>query len=168
MEEVKSPRFRDIPQITLAKYQVNIFWNYIEAWILDNNVDMNPDFQREYVWNQKQKEQYIEWVLRNGDSGRDIYFNHPGWFKKWEGQMVIVDGKQRIDAVIGFMYNKVKAYGFYLNEYVDKFNSLLCNFVIHVADLESREEVLQWYIDMNTGGTVHTEEEIEKVKSLLK
>lgn len=161
------PRFQDIPLITVAKYHVDIFWTHIEDWIDREEIDMNPDFQRDYVWNQKQKEQYIEWILRNGNSGRDIYFNHPGWFRSFEGQMVIVDGKQRVEAVIGFLHDQVKAYGYYNSEYEDTFRIMHCGFSVHVADLETRKEVLQWYLDMNTGGTIHTNEEIEKVKELL-
>ncbi len=37
-----------------------------------------------------------------------------------------------------------------------------------VNDLLTREEVLQWYIDLNTGGTDHTDEEINRVKEMLK
>jgi len=161
------PRFEDIPLITVAKYHVDIFWDYMQDWIETEEVDMNPDFQRDYVWNQKQKEQYVEWILRNGNSGRDIYFNHPGWFRSFEGKMVIVDGKQRIEAVLGFLRNEVKAYGYYKNEYTDKYRIIHCSFSVHVADLETREEVLKWYLDMNTGGTIHTDEEVEKVKQLL-
>jgi hypothetical protein len=36
-----------------------------------------------------------------------------------------------------------------------------------VNDLRTRKEVLQWYLDLNTGGTIHTSDEIEKVKRLL-
>ena len=162
------PKFQDIPLITIAKYHVDIFWTYIEDWIEKEEVDMNPDFQRDYVWNQPQKEQYVEWILRNGNSGKDIYFNHPGWFRDWDGDMVIVDGKQRIEAVIGFLHDKVKAYGYYNSEYEDNFRIMHCGFSVHVADLKTRKEVLQWYLDMNTGGTVHTNEEVEKVKELLK
>ena len=162
------PKFADIPLITVAKYHVDVFWTYIEDWIDREEVDMNPDFQRDYIWTQKQKEQYVEWILRNGNSGRDIYFNHPGWFRSFEGNMVIVDGKQRVEAVIGFLHNEVKAYGYYMNEYTDKFRIMQCGFSVHVADLETREEVLKWYLDMNTGGTVHTDDEIQKVKDLLK
>lgn len=32
----------------------------------------------------------------------------------------------------------------------------------------TKEEVLQWYVDMNTGGTPHTNEEIERVKKMIK
>jgi len=161
------PRFQDIPLITVAKYHVDVFWDFIENWIEEENVDMNPDFQRDYVWNQKQKEQYVEWILRNGNSGRDIYFNHPGWFREWKGNMVIVDGKQRVEAVIGFLHDEVKAYGYYKSEYTDKYRIMQCGFSVNVADLKTREEVLKWYLDMNTGGTIHTNKEIEKVKELL-
>ena len=162
------PKFQEIPLITIAKYKVDVMWNYLEKWINREEIDMDPDFQRGHVWTQKQKEQYIEWILRNGDSGRDIYFNHPGWFREWDGTMVVVDGKQRIEAVLGFLHNEVKAYGYYQNEYEDKWNNLHCAFHVHVADLKTRKEVLKWYLDMNTGGTVHTDKEVQKVKTLLK
>jgi len=38
---------------------------------------------------------------------------------------------------------------------------------ININDLPTRKDVLQWYLQMNTGGTVHTEEEINRVKMLL-
>jgi hypothetical protein len=37
----------------------------------------------------------------------------------------------------------------------------------NINDLQYRREVLQWYLDMNTGGTVHSKEEIQRVKHLL-
>ena len=33
--------------------------------------------------------------------------------------------------------------------------------------LESKKEILEWYIDMNFGGTPHTNEEIERVKKMI-
>jgi len=163
----KAPRFRDIPQITLARYKVDIMWKYLQEWIDEHDTDMDPDYQRGYIWSISQKERYIEWIIRGGQSGKDIYFNHPGWFKKWDGRMEVVDGKQRISAALEFLDNKVKAFGYYLNQYADKLDHLTCSFHVHVLDLEDRKELLQWYIDMNDGGTVHTDEDINKVKSLL-
>jgi len=81
--------------------------------------------------------------------------------------MVIVDGKQRINAVLDFLNNKIKAFGYYHSEYEGKFISTSCMFDVYVADLKHKKDVLQWYIDMNTGGTTHTSDEIIFVKSLL-
>lgn len=164
-KEVK--KFINIKQITHANYHVDISWNYLKKWLISNKVNMNPDFQRKYIWTQKQKEQYVEWILRGGKSGKDIYFNHPKWFKGFEGEMIIVDGKQRVEAVLSFLDNKVKAYGYYYKQYKDKLNMLIVGFSVYIADLENRSDILQWYIDMNTGGTYHTNEEIKHVKTLL-
>lgn len=41
------------------------------------------------------------------------------------------------------------------------------DFIFYVNNLQKRAEVLQWYLDLNTGGVVHTDEEIEKVQRLL-
>lgn len=37
-------------------------------------------------------------MLRNPDSGKDIYLNHPNWMGSFKGNMVLVDGLQRITA----------------------------------------------------------------------
>lgn len=36
-----------------------------------------------------------------------------------------------------------------------------------VFELQTRAEVLQYYLDMNAGGTPHTEAEIKRVRRLL-
>lgn len=41
------------------------------------------------------------------------------------------------------------------------------SFTINVNDLKTEREVLQWYVDMNAGGTPHTKEEIQKVKDMI-
>lgn len=39
--------------------------------------------------------------------------------------------------------------------------------ILNVNNLKSEKEVLQWYIDMNAGGTPHTSKEIERVKKMI-
>jgi hypothetical protein len=41
------------------------------------------------------------------------------------------------------------------------------NIIWHVNDLKTREEVLIWYLEMNSGGTPHTKEELDRVKRML-
>ncbi len=38
---------------------------------------------------------------------------------------------------------------------------------IHINDLQTYEEVLAWYIEMNAGGTPHKKSEIQRVQTLL-
>ena len=174
------PRFEDIPQFTRnAGYAADHSWAFLPGHyaneVLECSLDVNPDFQRGYVWTLDQKTRYIEYILRGGMSGRDIYFNCAG-FKYGrvgraygaEGEYVLVDGKQRLDAVLGFMNNEVPIFGgnFY-RDYTDKLDFLVARFRWHVNDLQTREEVLRWYLDLNSGGTVHSEDELDRVKQLI-
>ena len=42
-------------------------------------------------------------MLRGGASGMNIYTNCPGWMSGSHGDFVLVDGKQRVDAVCKFL-----------------------------------------------------------------
>lgn len=44
---------------------------------------------------------------------------------------------------------------------------LSATMILVVNDLQTEKEVLQWYVDMNSGGTPHTNDEIERVKKMI-
>lgn len=86
--------------------------------------------------------------------------------KKTEGEFVCVDGLQRITACLRFLNNEIPVFGHFLSEYEDSLSNLIAlEFVIN--DLPTKKDVLKWYIELNTGGTVHSEEEIARVKNML-
>lgn len=164
--------FRDIPQyITEGSYEVNIdiddIDRTIERYVSGYNLDIDPDFQRGHVWDEEKQIRFIEFMLRGGRSSRVIYFNHPGWMNSFKGDFVLVDGKQRLNAAMRFVKNEIPAFGYYRKEYTDKPSFIHSSFQFNINSLKTRKEVLQWYLDLNTGGVVHTKEEIDKVKKLL-
>lgn len=61
---------------------------------------LDPEFQREYVWTQKQKSELIESILM-GIPIPIVYL-----FQTRDARIQVVDGRQRIGAVIDFMNNK--------------------------------------------------------------
>lgn len=163
--------FSNITKLTKkGNYEVDICLKYlhdtINNYVEKYNLDLSPDFQRNYVWKENQKIKWVEFVLKGG-STTPLYFNHPGWMSNWEGDFIVVDGKQRLEALIGFLNNKVPAFGFLYREYLDKL-SLNFTIKININNLKTKREVLNWYLEMNTGGTVHTDEEINKVRAMLK
>ena len=165
-------RFEDIPQLTSdGNYRVDVPLNYLEKYIRglkeDHNVQLNPDFQRGHVWSTEQQIAFVEHILRGGIGSNELRFNCVGWMGSFKGPMVLVDGLQRLTAVRKFMANKIPAFGYYLDEYADRMNSVSCSFSVRVNDLPTREDVLRWYLEINEGGIVHTTEEINKVKALL-
>lgn len=84
----------------------------------------------------------------------------------WDGDFVCVDGLQRITATKRFIHNEIKVFGHYFNEFEG--NPGCCNDLrININNLKTRKEVLQWYLQFNSGGTIHTNKELDKVKELL-
>lgn len=169
-------RFSDIPHFPKIYYSINLSWNYLEDYLkrqMDeedardglSKLNLNPDFQRGHVWTKDQQISYVEFILAGGSSGRNIYFNHPGWMGSFKGDYVLVDGLQRITAALAFLRNEIKAYGSYYKDYQDRLHDEV-DFIVNVAKLKTKAEVLDWYILMNTGGTPHSKEEIEKVKKI--
>jgi hypothetical protein len=63
------------------------------------------------------------------------------------------------------MNNELKAFGLYYNEFEGNL-TLATEFIFNIAKLPTKKDVIQWYLDFNTGGTPHSKKEIERVKAL--
>lgn len=170
-------KFTNVPKFTrYSEYRVNVGWSHVEAclssYAMDFRVNLDPDFQRAHVWDQEKQIKYVEYVCKGGRSGKDIYFNCPAFRsgKLGDGdEMVIVDGKQRMEAVRKFLRNELPIFdGHYLRDFKDRLRIGVHEFIFHVNDLKTQKEILQWYVDINDGGVAHTKEEIEKVRDMIK
>ena len=64
-----------------------------------------PDYQRQFIWDEKDKSYFVESVLL----GLPIPFMF--WVELDEGKIEIVDGVQRINTLVHFMDNKIKLRG---------------------------------------------------------
>ena len=174
-------RFEDIPQFPQGHYQVDISWTYLEEWLctwedsmkcINQKLELNPNFQRGHIWNKEQKEKYIEYILQNGESGRIVYFNIANFSSstleaKATGNMVCIDGLQRLNAVKSFMNNEVKAFGLYYWEYEDRLHPARHRLTMIICAISTRLEILKWYLAFNSAGTQHSKEELERVQRLI-
>lgn len=161
-------KFSDIPKFVCdGSYRVEVeledIERMIDRYIKNYQLEMNPDFQRGHVWTEEQQIAFVEFILSGGRAPA-IRFNHPGWQRGWEGSMVCVDGLQRITAILRFINNEIKAHGHYYREFEGYSGA---DITIIVNNLKTRREVLQWYLELNDGGTPHTKEEIARVRDLL-
>ena len=164
-------KFKEIKSFTsFGSYNADIPLDYvietIGRYLTNYNLELNPDFQRGHVWTDDQRMRYVEFLLKEGQSSRTIYFNCPGWMDDFHGPFVLVDGKQRLDAIMKFIRNEIPAFGHKISEYTDRM-PVGQTLKFNINNLKTRKEVLQWYLDLNAGGVVHTSDEINKVKSLL-
>jgi hypothetical protein len=172
-------QYKSIEQFPQAHYEINVDWGYLESWLEDKNrekeetgfrgLELNPDFQRMHVWTPEQQSHYVEYILRGGESGRVLYWNHPNWMGSFKGYLTLVDGKQRMEAVRAFLRNEVEVFGGYrLKEMEPRFVGLgHADFRMRIAKLPTRKQMLQWYLMINAGGTPHTSDELDRVRALL-
>lgn len=173
---IKYTSFREIPQFTRAgSYAVDIPLDRVSKWVAKEQeelgLELNPEFQRGHVWTKRQQVAYMEFLLRGGRTGRDFYFNYPSMHIQVPdgayNAYVCVDGLQRLTAIQKFFGNELKVFGSFFWEYTDRIRISMNSIRVHVNDLKTEKEVLQWYIEMNSGGTPHSKTEITRVKTLL-
>jgi hypothetical protein len=167
------PKAQLIPQFPRATWSVDISFSYLKEWLrmseTDPPLNLEPDFQRAHVWTQEQQRKYIEFIFQGGESGKELLFNCPGWQDELRqiGPYVIVDGKQRLNAALAFLNDEFPVFGWKASQF-DHINRLHIGFKWRVAQLRTQRKVLEWYLAINTGGTPHTEEELTKVRKMLK
>ena len=178
-------KFSDIPKfIHGGSYTVDVSFDGLAEWLARQNdpfpVDLDPDFQRGHVWTDEQRTKYVEFLLRGGQSQVTLYWNHPAFTNEKQGhcdlddRLVLVDGKQRLTACLMFMRNEIPAFGYYLDDFDDPndrrggIGMSGARLRMNVNNLQTRREILQWYLDLNDGGVIHTTEEIQRVRELLR
>lgn len=172
-------RYTDIPQFTSwGCYESTMPWGSIEKtlaeWKRDQTIDIMPDYQRGHKWNTPQQRRYVEYCLKGGRTARTLLWNCSSWMGSFDTPLELVDGVQRLQAVQLFMGNELDVFtgkngvGSFYSDFEEPLHFSQATFTFHINNLKTRKEVLQWYIDLNSGGTVHEDSEIERVRQLLR
>ncbi len=158
----------------VVNHALNQLENQLANYEREYGLDLNPDFQRGHVWNEAQQIAFVEFFLRGGATSRTIYFNSPWFASKGKtgayGDMVIVDGLQRLTALRAFLAGRLPVFGTLIGDYEDTLHMAAAkhNLQFAINGLQTRAEMLRWYLEFNTGGVVHTPEELERVRELLR
>lgn len=168
--------YSDIPRlIGRGTYAVQVGFGYLDKHLGEwaaypGGLDLDPDFQRGHVWSEAQQVAFVEYALRGGleSSSGVLLFNCADWDQKMEAPVQIVDGLQRLTAALRFLRSEIPAFGRLRRDYCGSLSVTGARFEVHVNKLRTREEVLRWYLEINSGGVVHSDEEIARVKGLLK
>lgn len=159
-------RNKTIPQLIptgnyIVNHHLDKLKDTIERYVEEYGLNLDPDFQRGHVWTMQQRLKYVEFILQGGKSN-PIYMNHEGWMKSWNGEMVIVDGKQRLTSLLMFLNDKFPVFkeldnprniGYYASE----FDFIPHDIPVVINDLEGKDKVLEWYLQINRGNIAHTE-----------
>jgi len=163
-------RFEDIPRMSQANYCIDVAWTSIRRHFEGFGVpiELDPEYQRGYVWTLEQQIAYLEFRMKGGMSGGDLFWNAPGWHRGEHTAMELVDGKQRLEAVLSFLAGNVPVFGLKIYEFEDELNPIRHRFKFFVNDLDDPLAVVQWYLDLNTGGSIHTEKDLQPAYAVMK
>ncbi len=162
--------FKDIELYPHARWEVDVelrdLADHVDRWTHKYGLTLEPDFQRAHVWTEAQQIAFVEHILRGGEVGKTIIINAPGWNAGTSKVAEVVDGKQRLTALIRFINNEIKVFGHLYQEFTGRPRCFI-SIKWRVVELD-REGVLKLYLSLNGGGTPHTAEELAKVRSLLR
>ena len=140
--------------------------------ISDGDIDLAPDFQRSYVWKERQRSRLIESVLL-GIPLPAFYFNQVR-----DGRMQVVDGVQRLSTISRFVADQFPLVDL---EYLDALEGHLWSqleqtfkrrfnqtqIYVHVIDPQTPPDVkFDIFKRINTGGSPLTSQEIRHAISL--
>lgn len=166
-------------------YQVDVAATRLQDWVdsnqrdlgsLGGNVSMCPDFQRGHVWTSAQRTAYCESFMR-GQAPALLIFNCPSFHGATDTglgdlprhELQCIDGLQRFTALTEFAAGRVLVFG---GRSVADFSQTPFDLQrfraqVRVYSFQSRAELLSFYLDLNSGGTVHSQEELTRVRGLL-
>jgi hypothetical protein len=139
----------------------------IHIW-LDNDIDMEPEYQRDYVWNEKDKEELISSIFDGVEIGRFV-IKRREWKNVGDYGYEIVDGKQRLNAICEFFTGKFKWNGKYFHELnkqdINRFKQVGIS-VCELRENVTREELLDIFIRINSFGKIMSKEHLDKIKEM--
>lgn len=133
-------------------------------------VDMNPEYQRGYVWELEDKQLLIDSIFNNIDIGKFafIHLNDKKWAETGNGYEIL-DGKQRLSTIIDFYENRFPYNGVYYNDLSAKDKNVFLNH--HIVQGEVREAdrkaVLKYFLMLNRTGKSMDQSQLDKVEKML-
>lgn len=134
-------------------------------------LDMNPPYQRELVWDTRHKIEFIEYLI----SGLPIGHFAVATINTDDTYMVeLVDGKQRLNAILSFMNDE---FGIHINGELVYFSGMniseqrkFRNIPLPVCELLNANELkvrVRYFYTVNFGGVPQSEEHRLKVLNML-
>jgi uncharacterized protein with ParB-like and HNH nuclease domain len=138
--------------------------------IIHFGCDLNPPYQREFVWDKQAQEELLDSIFNNVDIGRIVLLKND-----YTSDILyeVLDGKQRLTTLLMFYNDEITYKGYYY--YQLPFNMIhhFNNFSFPYAEVKrnqfkSENEIYEYFIKLNTTGKTVSNQHLEKVKQLIK
>lgn len=166
-----------------AAYTCDVSLSSLENWLesqakdladIGGSLELHPDYQRGHVWSMQQRIEYMESFIR-GQAPKLIMFNCPGYMSMCAhgdvpaNTMQCIDGLQRLTSVRMFLRGEIGVFGGLTSGSMKgtSFDPRRLRLQVAIYEFRWRRDLLQFYLDLNGGGTPHPQSELVRVRALM-
>lgn len=155
------------------QYQQRDMYSLLNYYFNRYGIDLEPEYQRGNVWTPEQKVKLIDSIYHNVDIGKFAIIkrnwgsnsNEPAQPQLYE----MLDGKQRLTALIEFFTGQFKYKGKYYHELCWTDKNQFKNYHISVAETSplTNAQKYRYFLKLNTTGTPVCKNHMERVAGML-
>lgn len=98
------------------------------------------------VWSESESADYVEYMLTHRCVDDRFYFNQADYYATGEAPLVLIDGKQRLNAISKFVNNELEVFGGLFREFEELPN---IGIEIIMTDIQTDYELIRWYSQLN-------------------
>jgi hypothetical protein len=169
--QIRADIVRGSGEVSIFAYRIRAM---IDAPDHEIALSVDPDYQRGHVWTEAQSAAFVGHRLEGGECPT---LTIQRWDARTSNVDEVVDGKQRILATLGFIENRIPALLsdgrlYHLRDWSEPDQQrIVRSFELmlraRIVQCPTRADVLRLYLRLNRGGSIHTDEEINRVRALL-
>jgi hypothetical protein len=132
-------------------------------------LDLDPVYQRELVWTEEDKVNLIDSIFHRVDIGKFLFIRRDYYDRPDHKSYEVIDGKQRITALIEFYENRFSYKGKFYKDLHPRDKHHFKEYSISFAEVKNitEKQIYQYFLKVNTCGKVVSQEHLNKVKELL-
>lgn len=163
---------------SFERVDLNTDFMYLLEMYERGELFMDPVYQRDFVWTTEQKQLYIKNLFEDKASIRPTFVEYTETLEDGTRKRVteVLDGKQRIKALIDFYNNEFDVDGLYYKDlhYLDQvFFDRLDVVYTRIMNREGRKDLkletkIELFLEINMLGTRMSDEDLKKAQALLR
>lgn len=131
-------------------------------------VNMNPYYQRDFVWDEKDEELLIDSIFEGIEIGKFVFIDVlDDEDNKYDYE--ILDGKQRINTIRRFYEDRFTYKGKKFSELSNRDKNHFLDLSVSVGEVSNftEEQKLRYFLRLNRGGKVMASSHISKIENLI-
>lgn len=138
-------------------------------YFFNGKINMNPPYQRGFVWEEEHKTKLIEAIFRGTDIGKVVIIRLP--YKQDSYLYEILDGKQRLSTIVQFVEDRFQYQGYYFSQLQERDKSEFLSKIVSVGETDegfTEDDKVRYFLSVNDTGVPQDPKLLESLRERLK